>query len=580
MAWLLAPAGWSAIWLAAIPFLAIAATAASIMPGALWKPHDPHPYDVMSYHLEIPREWYETGRISPLLHNAFSYFPMNQEMHYLAAMELRGGPWAGMYVIQFFNLMVMLLMVLTVRGLIIANSGAITPEERSRARAAGAAGGVLAAATPWVVMLGSVPYVESGFMFYGILSGAWALRAMQAQHGRVRHLALAGLLAGLAGGVKYTAVPMILVAVPTALAAAAFFGRRVTAQKESPAALHRERSGAARAETGAAHVETGSALLDQSVIRPAATPPRSPFSKFALGCAVFLFAGTVTLSPWLIRNLAWTRNPIFPLGMKVLGHAHFTPTQIERFRIAHSPVPIHAGVRGRLQAIWHGILADWQFAFLLVPLGFLAAALCWRRFAGRFLLGMLVIQLIVWVGFTHLQPRFFVPAIPFAAAAAGLAFCGRRIWIGITAAGIAMILGLCTLLPVFAHDLNAQPSIRSLFAIDDPSLVQPEELNKLEADFKLAVIGDGQAFFQNVPTSRLLYRSVFDVNIPPGADPVDAWLGRSVEELRHDGYIVIINTSELNRVSKTYYGIPPVPQKWRRPNDIPSILPPETGGKK
>jgi hypothetical protein len=133
------------------------------------------------------------------------------------------------------------------------------------------------------------------------------------------------------------------------------------------------------------------------------------------------------------------------------------------------------------------------------------------------------------------------------------------------------------LLPVFSHELDdSHPSLRELFGIDDPGLLQPDDLARLETgNYKVAIIGDGQAYFQNVPASRLLYKSVFDVDIPPGADPVDAWLGRSVEKLRREGYIVIINLSELNRVSKTYYGIPPVTGKWRTGGIGPIVLPPE-----
>jgi hypothetical protein len=49
------------LFVVTMPLLAIAATGACVLPGVLWKPDDPHPYDVVSYHLQVPREWWSSG---------------------------------------------------------------------------------------------------------------------------------------------------------------------------------------------------------------------------------------------------------------------------------------------------------------------------------------------------------------------------------------------------------------------------------------------------------------------------------------------------------------------------------------
>src|SRR5207302_7859042 len=105
------------LWLLVIPFLAIAVLGAFMAPMALWGPTEPNGYDVVEYHLQIPREWFEAGRIQALHHNVFSYFPFNVEMHYLLAMHLRGGPWAGMYLAQFMHALFIALAALAVYGL-------------------------------------------------------------------------------------------------------------------------------------------------------------------------------------------------------------------------------------------------------------------------------------------------------------------------------------------------------------------------------------------------------------------------------------------------------------------------------
>ena len=511
----------SFIWLAAVPFLAMAATAASLMPGWLWKPDDPAPYDVTSYHLEIARQWCEAGRIFSLHHNVFSFFPMNQEMHYLAGMSLYGGSWKPMYFCQYFSVIVMSLMVMAVWALVVGQLGS---EKPGRRLAAGAIAGVTAASVPWIVMLGSMAYVESAFLLYGILSAAWVIRAVWRHQNSLRAFALAGVFAGLAGGAKYTAVPMIFLAVPIALV----------------------------------------------IARP------RPWRKNLAAAALFCAAGFFTLSPWLLRNWIWCGNPIFPLAMKLLGHGDFRPIQVQRFIVAHSPTPGESAWPSRLRVFGQTVLGHWQYAYVALPAGVLAAATMCRRFAGRFLLAILLIQFIVWIGFTHLLGRFFVPAIPLAAAAIGWRLRGRWLWAGFAVAAACVVAGLATLWPVFDSDLAARDlaaggvvNPRILFLCEGPAVFDTVHAHKL------AMIGDAMPYVENLPAADILYRNVFDVYIPPGEDVVDAWLGQSVEQLRRQGYTIEINFDELDRFSKTYLGIPAATSKYRPHGEMRVLLDPK-----
>ncbi len=187
--WFLREARMEWLWLLVVPGLAIAITGASILPGFLWKPDDPHPYDVLIYHLQVPREWYELGRIVPLAHNVYSYFPFNIEMHYLGLMHLQGGPWSAMYSSQFLSLIF--------AGLFVA----------TMALHCGVVAGVLSAVLPWVVMSSCVAYVESGLLMFAGLAVVWAVRGLRTR--AVLPLLLAGIFCGLASGVKLTALPML-----------------------------------------------------------------------------------------------------------------------------------------------------------------------------------------------------------------------------------------------------------------------------------------------------------------------------------------------------------------------------------
>ena len=171
-------------------------------------PGDPSFYDVVEYHLQVPREWFEAGRIVPLPHNVFSFFPMNVEMHYLLAMHLSGGPWAGMYLAQLMHCAFIALFVAAVYAFAL-----------QIAKPLPAIIGALAVATvPWVAQLAAVAYDEGGFLLFGTLAIAWAWLAVSEEEHRTRRLIVAGAMAGFACGSKLTAVPEVLVALTVAIA--------------------------------------------------------------------------------------------------------------------------------------------------------------------------------------------------------------------------------------------------------------------------------------------------------------------------------------------------------------------------
>lgn len=551
--WLRRPAGWNWLMLLIVPAVAIALTGASIMPGWLWKPLDPHPYDVLSYHLAVPRQWYEAGRITPLTCNVFSYFPFNVEMWSLLVMHLNGGPlgaWESMYIVQYLSTICMVLTVLA--------TGAITGQVLGRRHAAPVAA-VLAALVPWLAMLGAVAYVENALLLYLTLSVGWALAAWHVPNQAVRRMALAGVLAGLAAGVKYTAVPILLVALPPAWLAAVWLA------KPRPA--------------------KGDANGDSDCLSTQTIHPRTRI----LSAGAFYLAAMLVFSPWLIRNAIWTGNPIFPLGLHLFGPGYFNPQQVERFIIAHRAPPEWQSVPRRLLAAWQEIATDWQFAFVLLPAGAIALLLgaFRRQRVALFLLLLLLIQLAVWITATHLKSRFFVPAIPLAVVGLGAVVYDRRAAIGAGLAVICTGIGLACLLPCF---LGFLPLVRQgLFQLHDLSALDPPELKNVEnGPYRLALIGDAQPFLHRVPMNRTDYRCVFDVAIGPQSNLIDGWLGKSVVELRKDHY-VLISVSELRRLAGTadhpgsYRHLPPLPQRVLiapgqmldiHPDDSQIILPP------
>ncbi len=194
------PLRWS--WLLVVPFAAIGLCAAALPPGLLWA-EEAGGYDVLEYHLAVPKEFLRLGAITFLPHNAYSNFPLNYEMLAMWMMSLRGDPISGCYLAVMVNVLL--------AGLLIAAAWLIG---RRRSPRAGVFAGLLAATTPWVWYLAGIAYVEPGMLAMGMAALAALLRAGSSRVPQ-RWCLLAGLLAGLSCGFKYPAV--VLIAMPLAL---------------------------------------------------------------------------------------------------------------------------------------------------------------------------------------------------------------------------------------------------------------------------------------------------------------------------------------------------------------------------
>jgi hypothetical protein len=471
------------------PFLGIALTGALVPPGLLWG-DEPNGYDVVEYHLQVPREWMDNGRITPLEHNVFSYFPFNVEMHYLLAMELDGGPWKGMYLAQLMHVAMCALAVCAVYGVVKELSGDAT---------SATIGAVIAGVTPWMSWLAPVAYNEGGLILFGALAVGWMLKAMRGD-AKPQAAIVAGAFAGLACGVKLTAVPVVVIATIASVLIARWSVRNVR----------------------------------QAVL--------------------FGVMSVVLFSPWMIRNFAWARNPVFPEGMSLFGRGYFSDDQAERWKRAHSPTEAQQSIGARMEAFGQQIVFDKGYAYLLLPMIIAGAVIGSRRVEVRVLTILLVLHAIFWLGFTHLQGRFFVLLIPWGAMLIALSVQQIARWrtIATVLALVIAAIGLVTVIQKIAD----MPMRFNYFGQQDLSALTPLADQKPGPEDQLVLIGEGRAFFYQVPSKQLHYRTVFDVNVKPGESIIDAWRAGAPSG---PNTVDIINPSELERFSRTYWKIPPPP---------------------
>ncbi|TAK10951.1 MAG: hypothetical protein EPO32_13540 [Anaerolineae bacterium] len=199
-------------------------------------------FDALVYHLTLPAEYLAAGRVSHLPYNAFSGFPQNLHMLYLWSMALGAARPA---------VLGWCLGAVAALGLWALVADRFSPRAAWVALAALLVGYSPAASLGWA-------YVDWAGILFGL--ALWlALLNWQENLSR-RNLVLAGLVAGLMLGVKFTSGALFI-----------------------PAALW---------------------LALQKPCRAA-----------VVGALVFGLAAAAAVAPWLLKNYAFTGNPVFPLAI-------------------------------------------------------------------------------------------------------------------------------------------------------------------------------------------------------------------------------------------------------------------------
>jgi hypothetical protein len=232
-------------------------------------------FDVLEYHLQGPKEYFQAGRIEFLPHNVYTNMPFDVEMLHLLGMSVMGDWWwgalAGQLLVAMFG---------TATAVLIFATAA-----RISTRAAWLAA-LVYLSTPWVYRFGIIAYVEGPLCFYHIaLAWAWLARPAGVETGSGRSWPLLGLLAGAAMGCKYTA--MISAVIPFGLLAFADGWRRRSLR---------------------------------------------PVLAFGLGWAV-------VMAPWLIKNAIDTGDPVYPLGYRIFHGRGWDAAMEAKWNAAHGPRP-------------------------------------------------------------------------------------------------------------------------------------------------------------------------------------------------------------------------------------------------
>lgn len=231
--------------------------------------------DGLTHHLALPKLYLKHGGIVELPDIPFSYYPMNLDLLYLAALYM-GNDIIPKYIHMLFG---------------ILTAGLIYRYLNCRMGVAlGMMGALLWMSTPIVIRLASEVYVDLGVAFFGFASVVMLIRWVESDF-KLRYLVYSGALCGLALGTKYNALLIL-----TILSLIVPFLRSRTF------------STAMVSQGGISNCLSKSVASD-----PTCTNKRGALKSIVFAAVCFTGISLAVFSPWMIRNWVLKQNPIYPM---------------------------------------------------------------------------------------------------------------------------------------------------------------------------------------------------------------------------------------------------------------------------
>lgn len=424
-----------------------------ILLGALLPPWH---FDVREYHLQVPREWFQAGGVTFMPHNVYGNMPLGAELPAVIGMHLTTDNEAWWWGALVGKVVIGFYALITTVAVYAFGARFIS-------RAAGVAAALVFVSTPWVGFVSMAGLIEGGSALYTMLmvySLALWVRSNETDHGP---LVLAGLTAGAAVAVKYPAV--LFVAAPASV------------------------------------FVVGRMLLQRS------------FST--RGFAIFVCAGLLAGGVWMLKNVAYTGNPTYPLLYEVFGGESRTPAKHEQWTRAHR-VPEGGVTASAFGKSLEMLAIDSRYATpLLVPFFFAGLVAGHRRRLLATLACYLAFVVLAWWLLTHRLERFLLPHLPIAAviAGAGLVRASNLIWrCAILALLVAALLP--NLLLISSQSVGDNRFLVGLdhlrrFAGQDAH-IHPAHLwlnANVPSGYRAVVCGEAQVFNFRVPVE---YNTCFD----------------------------------------------------------------------
>ncbi|HVN82193.1 MAG TPA: hypothetical protein VMW38_24630, partial [Terriglobia bacterium] len=290
--------------------------ACTIPPGILW-PSEYGGYDVLEYHLQLPKEWMKLGRMAGLEHNVFSFLPNLVESGYFHMALYKGSAIEAGYAAQLFSSATAVLVAWIVGRTAVSLGRRDPMASGSDGPRVAFAVSAIYLAVPWTLVTGSIAYNEQTMMAFG-------------------------------AGALYLA-----------------FGRKL--EYSSPSSEFRR-------GTAIGFLCALSILAKPSSVLLIAAPICLVWLSTTwhrIGTFTVRLTGTISsclplLALWMTRNYFWTGNPFFPILTQRFGTGHWTSEQASRWhRAVSSSLSLGERIPILLSQV-HGLFHP-QFGWILIP---------------------------------------------------------------------------------------------------------------------------------------------------------------------------------------------------------------------
>ncbi len=226
-----------------------------------WVP--PVSRDALTHHLAVPKLYLQHGSIYEIPAIKFSYYPMNLDLLYLAALYFKNDIAA-----KYIHFAFALLTAWLIHGYLAKRLD----------RVWALLGAVFFLSLPVIVKLSITVYVDLGLVFFSTAALMGVLKWIENQF-KFKLLLLSAICCGLALGTKYNGLLTLFIL--TLMVPLLFIS-------ESGPARNRKK-----------------------------TAPRGDATKIQLKAAgfgaVYCIIALMVFSPWMIRNYIWKANPVYPL---------------------------------------------------------------------------------------------------------------------------------------------------------------------------------------------------------------------------------------------------------------------------
>ena len=225
-----------------------------------WVP--PVSRDALTHHLLVPKIYLQFGKMVELPHIGFSYYPMNLDLLYILPLYF-GNDILPKFIHFTFGLLTAGLLFTFLKKRLGVNYALF--------------GGLMFLSTPVVIKLSTTVYVDLGLVFFTTAALLYLINWCESQY-VMKYFIISAVFCGLALGTKYNGlVTLFLLTIFVPAVYLRFNQKNGTGQRR------------------------------------------------AIGwAATYTLISLLVFSPWMIRNICWTGNPIFPLYNRIFTAAYAT----------------------------------------------------------------------------------------------------------------------------------------------------------------------------------------------------------------------------------------------------------------